>query len=170
MAGDEIGVTVPGNLTADPELRFTPNGTPVVNFSVASTPRIYNRQNNEWKDGETTYLKCTAWRELAENAAETLRKGSAVIVDGKLITKSFETREGEKRRSVEVDVDNIGPSLRKATASITKNPPKGNGGYQGQTGGAPQGNSQPQAGSQQVAANDDPWADGGNAANDDPWA
>lgn len=177
MAGDEIGVSIPGNLTADPELRFTPNGTPVANFSVASTPRSYNRQTNEWKDGETTYLKCTAWRELAENIAESLKKGSAVIVDGKLITKQFETREGEKRKSIEVDVDNVGASLRKATANVTKNQPKGNGNYQ--QGGQPQ-SSAPQGG-----ANDDPWAapaSGGNApannqqpanntpANDDPWA
>lgn len=176
MAGDDIGITVPGNLTADPELRFTHNGTPVVNFTIASTPRVFDKQANEFRDGETVYLKSTAWRELAENIAETLVKGTAVIAEGKLVCRPYTTKENEQRKPLELDVDSIGPDLRRASAKVTKNPRK-NGGQQNQNnsqsqggGAAPRGNSQPQGG-QQSAANDDPWASGGGtAANDDPWA
>lgn len=174
MAGDEITIPVTGNLTADPELRFTQSGTAVANFTVASTPRIYDRQTNEWRDGETTFLKCTAWRETAENVAETLEKGTPVIVVGKLITKKFTTRDGDQRSANEIEVDAVGPNIRYGTAKFTKAARKGNqggGGYrqgnaQPQSGGAPQGGQQ---GGQQAAANDDPWG-GGSTANDDPWA
>lgn len=176
MAGDEIVVTVPGNLTADPELRFTQSGTAVANFTVASTPRNFDRQANEWRDGETTFLKCTAWRELAENIAESFEKGSPVIVQGNLITKKFTTREGEARSAHEIDATNVGPNLRYGSSKFTKNQRKGgggNGGYQ-QGGGNRQGNTQPQGsggapqGGGQPTANDDPWGSGGTA-NDDPW-
>ena len=116
MAGDTT-ITVVGNLTADPELRFTPSGAAVANFTVASTPRIYDRQTGEWKDGEALFLRCNIWREAAENVAESLTRGARVIVTGRLKQRSFETREGEKRTVVEVEVDEIGPSLRYATAS-----------------------------------------------------
>ncbi len=111
MAGDTI-ITVVGNLTADPELRFTPSGAAVANFTVASTPRIFDRQSGEWKDGEALFLRCNIWREAAENVAESLTRGSRVIVTGRLKQRSFETREGEKRTVVEVEVDEIGPSLK----------------------------------------------------------
>lgn len=113
MAGDTT-ITVVGNLTADPELRFTPSGAAVANFTVASTPRIYDRQSGEWKDGEALFLRCNIWREAAENVAESLTRGARVIVTGRLKQRSFETREGEKRTVVEVEVDEIGPSLRYA--------------------------------------------------------
>ena len=119
MAGDTT-ITVVGNLTADPELRFTPSGAAVANFTVASTPRIYDRQSGEWKDGEALFLRCNIWREAAENVAESLTRGSRVIVTGRLKQRSFETREGEKRTVVEVEVDEIGPSLRYATAKVNK--------------------------------------------------
>ena len=119
MAGD-TNITVVGNLTADPELRFTPSGAAVANFTVASTPRIYDRQAGEWKDGEALFLRCNIWREAAENVAESLTRGARVIVHGRLKQRSFETREGEKRTVVEVEVDEIGPSLRYATAKVNK--------------------------------------------------
>ncbi len=127
MAGDTI-ITVVGNLTADPELRFTPSGAAVANFTVASTPRIYDRQSGEWKDGEALFLRCNIWREAAENVAESLTRGSRVIVQGRLKQRSFETREGEKRTVVEVEVDEIGPSLRYATAKVNKASRSGGGG------------------------------------------
>ena len=127
MAGDTI-ITVVGNLTADPELRFTPSGAAVANFTVASTPRIFDRQSNEWKDGEALFLRCNIWREAAENVAESLTRGSRVIVPGRLKQRSFETREGEKRTVVEVEVDEIGPSLRYATAKVNKASRSGGGG------------------------------------------
>ena len=119
MAGDTT-ITVVGNLTADPELRFTPSGAAVANFTVASTPRIFDRQSSEWKDGEALFLRCNIWREAAENVAESLTRGSRVIVTGRLKQRSFETREGEKRTVFEVEVDEIGPSLRYATAKVNK--------------------------------------------------
>ena len=127
MAGDTT-ITVVGNLTADPELRFTPSGAAVANFTVASTPRIYDRQSGEWKDGEALFLRCNIWREAAENVAESLTRGSRVIVQGRLKQRSFETREGEKRTVVEVEVDEIGPSLRYATAKVNKASRSGGGG------------------------------------------
>jgi single-strand DNA-binding protein len=119
VAGDTI-ITVVGNLTADPELRFTPSGAAVANFTVASTPRIFDRQSNEWKDGDALFMRCSIWREAAENVAESLTRGSRVIVQGRLKQRSYETREGEKRTVVELEVDEIGPSLRYATAKVNK--------------------------------------------------
>lgn len=119
MAGETV-ITVIGNLTADPELRFTPSGAAVANFTVASTPRTFDRQSQEWKDGEALFLRCNVWRQAAENVAESLTRGSRVIVSGRLKQRSFETKEGEKRTVVELEVDEIGPSLRYATASVTK--------------------------------------------------
>jgi single-strand DNA-binding protein len=115
MAGDTV-ITIIGNLTADPELRFTPSGAAVANFTVASTPRMFDRQSNEWKDGETLFMRCSVWRDAAENVAESLQRGARVIASGRLKSRSYETKEGEKRTVVEMDVDEIGPSLRSATA------------------------------------------------------
>ena len=119
MAGETV-ITVVGNLTADPELRFTPSGAAVANFTVASTPRTFDRQSQEWKDGEALFLRCNVWRQAAENVAESLTRGSRVIVSGRLKQRSFDTKEGEKRTVIELDVDEIGPSLRYATAKVTK--------------------------------------------------
>lgn len=132
MAGETI-ITVVGNLTADPELRFTPNGPAVANFTVASTPRTFDRRTNEFKDGETMFLRCSVWREVAENVAESLSRGSRVIVQGRLRSRTFETKEGERRTVFELDVDEVGPSLRYATANVTKKERSGgfNGGGQG---------------------------------------
>jgi single-strand DNA-binding protein len=119
MAGETV-ITVVGNLTADPELRFTPSGAAVANFTVASTPRTLDRQSGEWRDGEALFLRCNIWRQAAENAAESLTRGMRVVVQGRLRQRSFETREGEKRTVVEMEVDEIGPSLRYATAKVNK--------------------------------------------------
>lgn len=119
MAGEPT-ITVVGNLTADPELRFTPSGAAVVNFTVASTPRTFDRQANDWKEGETLFLRCSQWRDAAENVAESLTKGTRVIVTGRLVARSWETQEGEKRTVTEIQVDEVGPSLRYATAKVTK--------------------------------------------------
>ncbi|MGH3726215.1 MAG: single-stranded DNA-binding protein [Mycobacterium sp.] len=163
MAGDTI-ITVVGNLTADPELRFTPAGAAVANFTVASTPRIMDRQTNEWKDGDTLFMRCSIWREAAENVAESLTRGSRVIVTGRLKQRSYETREGEKRTVVELEVDEIGPSLRSATAKVNK-ASRGGGGGGGFGGGG--GASAPR--SNEPA--DDPWgsapASGSTTAADD---
>ena len=118
MAGDTI-ITIVGNLTADVELRFTPSGAAVANFTVASTPRAFDRQANEWKDGETLFMRCSVWREAAEHVAESLTKGTAVIVVGRLKQRSYD-KDGEKRTVVELDVDEVGPSLRRATTKVTK--------------------------------------------------
>ena len=118
MAGDTV-ITIIGNLTGDPELRFTPSGAAVANFTVASTPRAFDRQANEWKDGETLFMRCSVWREAAEHVAESLTKGTAVIVVGRLKSRSYD-KDGEKRTVVELDVDEVGPSLRRATAKVTK--------------------------------------------------
>jgi single-strand DNA-binding protein len=149
MTGEPI-VTIVGNLTADPELRFTPSGAAVANFTVASTPRTFNRQTNEWDDGETLFQRCSVWREAAENVAESLSRGMRVIVHGRLKSRSYETKEGEKRTSLELDVDEVGPSLRYASAKVTKAERSG-----GNFGGQQQG--QQQQGQQQQA---DPWATG----------
>jgi single-strand DNA-binding protein len=143
MAGDTT-VTVIGNLTADPELRFTPSGAAVASFTVASTPRTFDRQSGEWKDGEALFLRCNIWRQAAENVAESLTRGARVIVNGRLKQRSFETREGEKRTVIELDVDEIGPSLRYATAKVNKvSRGSGGGGFGG--------------GGGQSAPPDDPW-------------
>ncbi len=158
MAGDTT-ITVVGNLTADPELRFTPSGAAVANFTVASTPRIYDRQSSEWKDGEALFLRCNIWREAAENVAESLTRGSRVIVTGRLKQRSYETREGEKRTVVEVEVEEIGPSLKYATAKVNKASRGGGSGGFGGGGGAPAGGGGggPRGGGE---SQDDPW---GNA-------
>jgi single-strand DNA-binding protein len=136
MAGDTV-ITVIGNLTADPELRFTPSGAAVANFTVASTPRTFDRQSNEWKDGETLFLRCSVWREAAENVAESLQKGMRVIVQGRLKSRSYETKEGERRTVTELDVDEVGPSLRYASAKVNRNARSG--GQGGGFGGGQQG-------------------------------
>ena len=151
MAGETV-ITVIGNLTADPELRFTPNGSAVANFTVASTPRAFDRQSNEWKDGETLFMRCSVWRDAAENVAESLNRGTRVIVSGRLKSRSYETKEGEKRTVIEMEVDEVGPSLRYASAKVTKTQ-RGNGG--GGFGGGQQGGSF--GGGQQQ---EDPWATG----------
>jgi len=166
VAGDTT-ITVVGNLTADPELRFTPSGAAVANFTVASTPRIYDRQSGEWKDGEALFLRCNIWREAAENVAESLTRGSRVIVTGRLKQRSFETREGEKRTVFEVEVDEIGPSLRYATAKVNKASRSGGGG--GGFGGGGGGSRGGGGGSE--PKQDDPWgsapAAGSLAGGDD---
>ena len=126
MAG-ETPITVVGNLTADPELRFTPSGAAVANFTVASTPRTFDRQTNDWKDQETLFLNCSVWRQAAENAAESLTRGMRVIVSGRLKARSYETREGEKRTVFEIDVEEVGPSLKMATAKVQKTSRSGGG-------------------------------------------
>jgi single-strand DNA-binding protein len=166
MAGETI-ITLVGNLTDDPELRFTPSGAPVANFRVASTPRTFDRQSGEWKDGDPLFLSCAVWRQAAENAAESLQRGMRVIVTGRLKQRSYETRDGQQRTVVELDVDEIGPSLKYATAKVTRTQRSG-GGF----GGAPSG-----------PAGGDPWSTapagqpaGGQAAGPvdsgqaDPWA
>ncbi|PPI01248.1 single-stranded DNA-binding protein [Rathayibacter sp. AY1B7] len=135
MAGETI-ITVVGNLTADPELRYTQGGLAVANFTIASTPRTFDRQANDWKDGEALFLRASVWREFAENVAGTLTKGSRVIATGRLKQRSYETKEGEKRTSIELEIDEIGPSLRYATAQVTR---ASGGGGRGQAGGG-QGN------------------------------
>lgn len=145
MAGETV-ITVIGNLTADPELRFTPAGAAVANFTIASTPRTFDRATNEWKDGETLFLRSSIWREAAENVAETLTKGMRVIAQGRLTPRSYETKEGEKRHVTELEVDEIGPSLRYASAKVTRTQ-RGNG-QQGQQ-QAQGGYGQPPAGQQQ---------------------
>jgi len=167
MAGDTV-ITIIGNLTADPELRFTPSGAPVANFTVASTPRQFDRQANEWKDGETLFMRCSVWRDQAENVSESIQRGTRVIVSGRLKSRSYETKEGEKRTTVELDVEEIGASLKSATAKVAKTDRnKGNGGGSfggGQGWGGDQGNNGGgggwggQQGGQQAQ---DPWATGG---------
>ena len=127
MAGETI-VHIIGNLTNDPELRFTPSGAAVANFTVASTPRTFDRQSNEWKDGETLFMRCSVWREAAENVAESLTRGTRVIVSGRLRSRSYDTKEGEKRTVVELEVDEVGPSLRYATTKVSKTSRGGGGG------------------------------------------
>jgi single-strand DNA-binding protein len=172
VAAGDTTITVVGNLTADPELRFTPSGAAVANFTVASTPRIYDRQSGEWKDGEALFLRCNIWREAAENVAESLTRGSRVIVTGRLKQRTFETREGEKRTVVEVEVDEIGPSLKYATAKVNKASRSGGGGGGfggGSGGGGGGGGSRPAAGGGAPA--EDPWgsapASGSFGGNDD---
>ncbi|MCA1984427.1 single-stranded DNA-binding protein [Nocardioides nematodiphilus] len=194
MAGETI-ITVIGNLTDDPELRFTPSGAAVANFTVASTPRTLNRQTQQWEDGETLFLRCSIWRQAAENVAESLTRGTRVIVQGRLKARSYETREGEKRTVNELEVDEIGPSLTWATAKVnrvSRQGGQGGGGFGGgnagggQQGGFGGGGNAPQ---QQSAPANDPWATpapqapaqqggagggyggnaGGGAPANDPW-
>jgi single-strand DNA-binding protein len=164
MAGETI-ITVVGNLTADPELRFTSSGAAVASFTVASTPRTFDRQSGEWKDGEALFMRCSIWRQAAENVAESLTRGARVVVQGRLKQRSFETKEGEKRTVVELDVDEIGPSLRYATAKVNK-VSRGSGG-----GGGFGGGGQSSGGG---APADDPWGSapaasgGGSGFSDEP--
>jgi single-strand DNA-binding protein len=158
MAGDTV-ITVVGNLTSDPELRFTPSGAAVANFTVASTPRTFDKNSNEWKDGEALFLRCSVWRQAAENVAESLTRGSAVIVQGRLKQRSYETKEGEKRTVYELDVEEVGASLKFATAKITKASRGGGGGGGGSWGGNGGGNSGGASrGGGSSAPADDPWA------------
>ncbi|WP_156254154.1 single-stranded DNA-binding protein [Pseudactinotalea terrae] len=181
MAGDTV-ITVVGNLTADPELRFTPSGAAVANFTVASTPRQFDRQSNEWKDGDTLFMRCSVWREAAENVAESLTKGTRVIVQGRLVQRSYETREGEKRTVVELQVDEVAPSLRYATAKVTRSQRGGGqggggsygggGGYSGggNSGGGGYGGGQGggQGGGSNASQAEDPWASSGSSFSDEP--
>jgi|SRR5690349_22229051 len=171
MAGDTI-ITVVGNLTADPELRFTPSGAAVANFTVASTPRMFDRQTNEWKDGEALFLRCNVWRQAAENVAESLTRGARVVVTGRLKQRSFETKEGEKRTVIELEVDEIGPSLRYATAKVNK-VSRGSGG--GDFGGGGFGGGGGGGGGANRGGGDDPWgsstpagAGSGSGSYDEP--
>jgi single-strand DNA-binding protein len=184
MAGETV-ITVVGNLVDDPELRFTPSGAAVANFRIASTPRTFDRQTNEWKDGEALFLSCSVWRQAAENVAESLQRGMRVVVQGRLKARTFETREGEKRTVFEIEVEEVGPSLKYATAKVTKvsrsgagggyNAGGGGGGAAGgddpwatapsqggnQGGGAPQGGgAAPSGGGQPQGGQRDPWAGG----------
>ena len=184
MAGETV-ITVVGNLVDDPELRFTPSGAAVANFRIASTPRSFNRQTNEWEDGEALFLSCSVWRQAAENVAESLTRGMRVVVQGRLKARSYETREGEKRTVFEIEVEEVGPSLKFATAKVTRATRGGGGGgygggqqagggedpwatpAAGQQGGgqpAPQQATQP-AGGQQGGQQRDPWAGG---SSDEP--
>ncbi|MEV6319577.1 MULTISPECIES: single-stranded DNA-binding protein [unclassified Nocardia] len=176
MAGDTV-ITVIGNLTADPELRFTPAGQAVANFTVASTPRVFDRNSNEWKDGEALFLRCNIWREAAENVAESLTRGSRVIVSGRLKQRSYETREGEKRTVVELEVDEVGPSLRYATAKVNKTSRgSGGGGFGSGSGGGGNYASSGGGGGRSGGAEDDPWGSapaagsfgGGGRMDDEP--
>jgi len=149
MAGETI-MTVVGNLTADPELRFTPSGAAVANFTVASTPRKFNAQTNQWEDMDALFMRCNIWRQAAENVAESLTRGSRVIVTGRLRQRSYDTKEGEKRTVVELEVDEIGPSLKYATAKVNKvSRGSGGGGFGGGNAGTGGGN--------QASGGDDPW-------------
>ena len=145
MAAGDTVITLVGNLVDDPQLRFTPNGAAVANFRVASTPRFLDKQTNEWKDGESLFLTCNVWRQAAENVAESLQRGMRVIVQGRLKQRSYETKEGEKRTVYEVEVDEVGPSLKNATAKVNKTTRGAGGGGFG-------------------AADNDPWASASPAA------
>jgi single-strand DNA-binding protein len=145
MAGETV-ITVVGNLVDDPELRFTPSGAAVANFRIASTPRTFDRQSNEWKDGDALFLSCSVWRQAAENVAESLQRGMRVVVQGRLKSRQYETREGEKRTVFEIEVEEVGPSLKYATAKISKTSRSGSGGGGGFGGGA------------SSSGGDDPWA------------
>ncbi len=183
MAGETV-ITVIGNLTGDPELTFTAGGAAVVNFTVASTPRNLDKATNEWKDGDALFLRCSAWRQLAENIAESLTKGSRVVVQGRLRQRSYETREGEKRSVIELQVDEVGPSLRYASAKVTRSPRGEGGGFGGggggftgggspgggsaSGGGAPSGGARPSGGGQSGGYADDPWSTPPPGAGDEP--
>ena len=180
MAGD-TQITVVGNLVDDPELRFTPSGAAVANFRIASTPRTFDKQSNEWKDGEALFLSCSVWRQAAENVAESLQKGMRVVVQGNLRSRQYETREGEKRTVFEIQVDEVGPSLKYATAKVTRTQRQGGSSYGGgQQGGGqggapadndpwatPQAGGAPQGGGSGGAPANDPWAAPG-VSNDEP--
>ena len=163
MAGETV-VTVIGNLTADPELRWTQSGAAVADFTVASTPRTYDRNAGEWRDGDTLFMRCSVWRETAENVAESLRKGMRVIVQGRLTQRSYDTQQGERRTVVELQVDEVGPSLRRARAQVTRN--------QAQAASAPSASASASGGAAgwgQEAPQHDPWGEpGGSAFGSEP--
>ncbi|MFL6138980.1 MAG: single-stranded DNA-binding protein [Frankiaceae bacterium] len=167
---NETTLTIIGNITNDPELRFTPSGAAVANFTIASTPRTLDRQSGEWKDGETLFMRCSLWREAAENVAESLQRGTRVIATGRLKSRSYETKEGEKRTVTELDVDEIGPSLRYATAKVNKTQRGGGGGgFSGGGGGGGFGAGAPASGGGGSAAPaDDPWASSPAGGYDEP--
>lgn len=159
MAAGDTQITIVGNLVADPEMRFTSSGTAVASFRVASTPRYFDRESGDWKDGDSLFLTCTVWRQYAENVAESLAKGARVIVVGRLKQRSYETREGEKRTVFEVDVDDVGPALKNATASVKRINRSGEGGgYSGGGGGYSRGGG------------GGGYSGGGSAGGGDPWA
>lgn len=163
MAGETV-ITVVGNLTADPELRYTPSGAAVANFTVASTPRIMDKQTNEWKDGDALFLRCSIWRQAAEHVTESLQKGMRVVVQGRLKQRSFETREGEKRTVFELDVEEIGPSLKYASAKVTRAQRGGASGHGGgDSSGGSSGGGQPSG-----AGHDDPWSTPAAGSYDEP--
>jgi len=166
MAGETV-ITVIGNLTGDPELRFTPSGAAVANFTVASTPRTFDRQTNEWKDGDTLFLRCSIWREAAESVAESLTKGMRVIATGRLVQRSYETREGEKRTVYELQVDEVGPSLRYASAKVTRAQRSGGGGGGFGAGG---GSSSGFNGGGGNSSGGNGGFGGAGSQHDDPWA
>ncbi|WP_431679658.1 single-stranded DNA-binding protein [Kitasatospora sp. KL5] len=169
MAGETV-ITLVGNLVDDPELRFTPSGAAVAKFRIASTPRTFDRQTNEWKDGESLFLTCNVWRQPAENVAESLQRGMRVIVQGRLRQRSYETKEGEKRTVFEVEVDEVGPSLRSATAKVTRanrSGGPGGGGFGGQQGGAPSGGGW---GGGQQGGGGGGWGGNSGGQSEDPWA
>lgn len=177
MAGETI-ITVIGNLTDDPELKFTPSGAAVANFTVASTPRTFDRQTNEWKDGDTLFIRCDVWRQAAENVAESLQKGMRVLVHGALRVRQFERQDGSRGTSVEMNVYEVGPSLRSASANVTKNP-RGDGGNFGggqQSGGGQSGGGQRPAdgwgqsgGGQSGSGPVDPWSSGSGESDAPPF-
>jgi single-strand DNA-binding protein len=177
MAG-ETNITVIGNLTDDPELKFTPSGAAVANFTVASTPRTFDRQTNEWKDGDALFLRCAAWRQMAENVAESLQKGQRVIVTGSLKIRNFERQDGSKGTSVEINVDEVGPSLKWATAKVTKASRSGGGDFGGGQGSQGGGNANPwtqqqpaaqEGGSAPQQGGSDAWAGGGGSTDEPPF-
>jgi len=171
MAG-ETTITVVGNLTDDPDLRFTPSGAAVANFTVASTPRFFDKQTNEWKDGDALFLRCSIWRQAAENVAESLHRGTRVIVSGRLRQRSYETREGEKRTVFELDVDEVGPSLKYATAKLTKTTRSGTSGDGGGGGGGgnyPWATNAPSTGGQPATGANDPWAAPAGGSDEPPF-
>jgi single-strand DNA-binding protein len=170
MAAGDTAITIAGNLVDDPELRFTPSGQPVAKFRVASTPRYLDKGTNEWKDGDSLFLTCNVWRQAAENVAESLTRGMRVIVSGRLRQRSYETKEGEKRTVYEIEVDDVGPSLRNASAKVNKVArSNGNAGGQGGSGG---GGGRAPAGGQGGSGQDtDPWSSdsGGNFSDEPPF-
>jgi single-strand DNA-binding protein len=161
MAAGDTQITIVGNLVDDPELRFTPAGQPVARFRVASTPRFRDNNSGEWKDGESLFMTCNVWRQAAENTAESLQRGMRVIVFGRLRQRSYETKEGEKRTVYEVEVDDVGPSLRNASAKVTR--AQRSGGFSGQGGGQGGGGGQSYAGQGSSSS-------GGGGRGEDPWA
>jgi single-strand DNA-binding protein len=179
MAAGDTQITIAGNLVSDPELRYTPTGQAVATFRVASTPRFMDRNTNEWKDGESLFLSCNVWRQAAENVAESLQRGMRVIVNGRLRQRQYETREGEKRTVYEVEVDDVGPSLRNASAKVTKSNRSGGGGGFGGGGGGNFGGGQGGSGGgsggyggSSGGRSDDPWASDaggfGEGSSDEP--